>query len=416
MSLCVSSDFTGYVDLIDTIKNEGRDMKKMLVISTIILMAYGIYAEVPSTLNYQGYLEDASDNPVTGSVNIAVALYTNASGGSAVYNENIGSVALDRGIYSFNWGANGTSIVTVTELLGMGNGASTVYNYTVENPPIIDPSVTMSDGTYSWNDVTGSSSPGNFLGTVSSYSTGTVSAIYLSGAPSSGTVINVEYDYLDASVSGALNGSGSIWMEIKIDSSPLSPRQYISSIPYALVARTLEGGEVGVDSASGALIIGEGGIIFPGGFLQSNAYLQTTSMIISVVDGKKTTPITQIYNEVYDASAQLSLPQKAIVTSLGCTVYDDCDYNGAGRISVSLERISPAGTTDTIGQVGTTFDFVGGYTNLYTDIITNGIIDNAVFSYVLRIVMDAEAGGSSGCHSLGDRLEVYPTTIHYTLP
>jgi len=87
------------------------------------------------------------------------------------------------------------SVVTVTETLGISDGSTAIYNYTVDHP-IVDPSVTISDGTYSWNDQTGSSFPGNFLGTVSSYETGQVSAIYLSAPSPSGTAIQVEYSYL----------------------------------------------------------------------------------------------------------------------------------------------------------------------------------------------------------------------------
>jgi len=88
------------------------------------------------------------------------------------------------------------SVVTVTETLGVSDGSTAIYNYTVAHPPIVDPSVTISDGTYSWNDQTGSSSPTDFLGTVGSYASGQVSAIYLSTPSTSGTVIHVEYSYL----------------------------------------------------------------------------------------------------------------------------------------------------------------------------------------------------------------------------
>jgi len=91
------------------------------------------------------------------------------------------------------------SVVTVTETLGISDGLTAIHNYTVAHPPIVSPSVTISDGTYSWNDQTGSSSPANFLGTVSSYASGQVSAIYLSVPAATGTVIQVEYSYLPLS-------------------------------------------------------------------------------------------------------------------------------------------------------------------------------------------------------------------------
>lgn len=87
------------------------------------------------------------------------------------------------------------AVVTVTETLGISDGSTVVYNYTVAHPPIVNLSVTISDATYSWNDQTGSSSPANFLGTVSSYASGQVTAIYLSAPSPSGTVIQVEYSY-----------------------------------------------------------------------------------------------------------------------------------------------------------------------------------------------------------------------------
>jgi len=91
------------------------------------------------------------------------------------------------------------SVVTVTETLGVSDGSTAIYSHTVEHPPIVSPSVTISDGTYSWNDETGSSSPANFLGTVGSYASGQVTTIYLTTPSPSGTVIQVEYSYLPLS-------------------------------------------------------------------------------------------------------------------------------------------------------------------------------------------------------------------------
>jgi len=87
------------------------------------------------------------------------------------------------------------AVTTVTETLGISDGSTAIYSHTVAHSPIVSPSVTISDGTYSWNDVTGSSSPANFLGTVSSYASGQVSAIYLSTPAATGTVIEVDYSY-----------------------------------------------------------------------------------------------------------------------------------------------------------------------------------------------------------------------------
>ena len=90
------------------------------------------------------------------------------------------------------------SVLTVTETLGVSDGSKAIYNYTVEHPPIVNPSVTISDGTYSWTEA-GSSDPANFLGNVGSYESGQVSAIYLSAPATAGTTILVEYAHLPVS-------------------------------------------------------------------------------------------------------------------------------------------------------------------------------------------------------------------------
>jgi hypothetical protein len=63
-------------------------------------------AQLPSLLNYQGHLLDATGSPATGTVEIVIALYTDAIEGTLAYEEHIGPVELDRGIYSFNYGTN----------------------------------------------------------------------------------------------------------------------------------------------------------------------------------------------------------------------------------------------------------------------------------------------------------------------
>lgn len=202
------------------------------VLIGVLGLAIGASAQIPTLLNYQGYLQDASGNPATGSVSIAIALYTNASSGTALYTEDIGAVSLDKGVYSFNWGANGTSIVTVVEQIGISDGVNTVFNNIVDHPPILNSSVTVSDGTYSWNDVTGSSSPADFLGSVSSYAAGTASAIYLSGAPASGRNISISYRYHALGAQGSLALSP-LYLAISIGGQDLSPRQQLISVPYA---------------------------------------------------------------------------------------------------------------------------------------------------------------------------------------
>lgn len=57
-----------------------------------------------SFMNYQGRLTDTNGIPVSGSVTISVRLYTNVVGGTAVYTEAMGAVAVANGIFSVDWG------------------------------------------------------------------------------------------------------------------------------------------------------------------------------------------------------------------------------------------------------------------------------------------------------------------------
>lgn len=69
-------------------------------------LASAAIADVPVRMSNQGVLLDGSGDRVNGSVTVAVGVYTNVSAGSAVFSENIGSVAVTNGVYSFQFGSN----------------------------------------------------------------------------------------------------------------------------------------------------------------------------------------------------------------------------------------------------------------------------------------------------------------------
>ena len=124
---------------------------------TCVLVAFA----VPSDINYQGRLSDTNGNPVTGDVTMGVKLYDAQTGGSEIYSEDIGTVTLDEnGVYSFQFGASGDSTVTKTETIISSDGTSTDYTGNFTSLPV-DGSVSVSDGTYSWNEVDGN--PGQWL-------------------------------------------------------------------------------------------------------------------------------------------------------------------------------------------------------------------------------------------------------------
>ena len=56
-------------------------------ITLILLIVFGSNAQVPQLINYQGFLSDASGNPISGSRSIEFKIYNLATGGTALWSE-----------------------------------------------------------------------------------------------------------------------------------------------------------------------------------------------------------------------------------------------------------------------------------------------------------------------------------------
>jgi formylglycine-generating enzyme required for sulfatase activity len=65
-----------------------------------------IAAPVPNRINYQGRLTDRNGQPMKGTADMAVRIFTNETGGASVWVQSIGSVALRDGVYGFAFGDN----------------------------------------------------------------------------------------------------------------------------------------------------------------------------------------------------------------------------------------------------------------------------------------------------------------------
>ncbi len=88
--------------------------------ATVLLAALAFPAAapaVPSEIHYQGRLTDSGGIPVDGSVAIVARLYDAPTGGTMVYEEDIGAVSVADGVYAFAFGANGTGGGTVADVL-----------------------------------------------------------------------------------------------------------------------------------------------------------------------------------------------------------------------------------------------------------------------------------------------------------
>lgn len=85
----------------------------IMAFMVLVSLAGASAAEVPSLINYQGRMLDHNGNLISSNVMVSVGIYTNPTLGEAVYSEEIGTVAVNNGIYSFMFGTNEAEIANV---------------------------------------------------------------------------------------------------------------------------------------------------------------------------------------------------------------------------------------------------------------------------------------------------------------
>lgn len=126
-----------------------------LILPICLLAASQLLAAVPTAVNYQGRLTDGDGNPASGSKTFSLKIHDAATGGNEIYTETIGSVVVDaNGIYNFQFGANGSSVVDISDTVAVADGSATSYTGSLTSTPLTG-TLSVTDGTYSWNSVDG---------------------------------------------------------------------------------------------------------------------------------------------------------------------------------------------------------------------------------------------------------------------
>ncbi|MCP4846726.1 MAG: hypothetical protein GY899_02120, partial [Verrucomicrobiaceae bacterium] len=94
-------------------------MKTRNFILTALLAAFwlpAVLADTPALINYQGRLTAADGTPQSGDKTFTLSIWDAATGGTSLYQEDIGQVTLDdNGIYSFQFGANSENLTTALQ-------------------------------------------------------------------------------------------------------------------------------------------------------------------------------------------------------------------------------------------------------------------------------------------------------------
>ena len=82
--------------------------RKLLIAGFFILAVFSIqlaYGEVPEIISYQGILKDANGVPLTGNYDITLRIYSQASGGEALWAETLTGVAVSLGMFNIMLGS-----------------------------------------------------------------------------------------------------------------------------------------------------------------------------------------------------------------------------------------------------------------------------------------------------------------------
>ncbi len=175
-----------------------KPLQNTLTLAVILGSILAAAADVPSLINYQGRLTDALGVPQPGTKVMSVKIYDAATAGTQLYSESLGSVAVDaNGVYAFQFGATGTSSTLISETIATTDGTSQTFQKTLSNTPVVPGTASVTDGTFSWNEVTGN--PGT-----TATATSTVAAGFVIGA----TVTNGGSGYTTAPIV-TITGNGS---------------------------------------------------------------------------------------------------------------------------------------------------------------------------------------------------------------
>jgi hypothetical protein len=98
-----------------------------------------------------------------------------------LYTEDLGEIEVANGLYSFNFGESGKSLVELSETIAVTTNSEKVYNFDTKYKPLVG-EVLITDGSKSWSNVTGSSDGDLLIGSVNA-GLGNVSGIYTTEAP-----------------------------------------------------------------------------------------------------------------------------------------------------------------------------------------------------------------------------------------
>ena len=211
---------------------------KILAACALFGASASVAYSIPSEINYQAALFDENGDPVSGNKTLTVKIYDASEDGSLLYEENIGTVELVEGVYSFQFGGNGSQLVWTSDDIASTDGTSTSFTSALSNTP--EPgSLVVVDGANYWSE-SGESNSANFS---VANNNGNLTVTY-NTAPAAGRAIRADYATREVGSIFTLIDSPEYHMAITVDGVEQSTRTRILTVPFAVKAKTSEDSQI----------------------------------------------------------------------------------------------------------------------------------------------------------------------------
>ena len=211
---------------------------KILAACALVGASTAFAYSIPSEINYQAALFDENGDPVSGNKTISVKVYDAAEDGSLLYEENIGTVELVEGVYSFQFGGNGSQLVWTSDDIAFTDGTSTSFTSALSNTPESG-SLVVVDGANYWSE-SGESNSANFS---VANNNGNLTVTY-NTAPAAGRAIRADYATREVGSIFTLIDSPEYHGAITVDGVEQSTRTRILTVPFAVKAKTSEDSQI----------------------------------------------------------------------------------------------------------------------------------------------------------------------------
>lgn len=211
---------------------------KILAACALVGASTAFAYSIPSEINYQAALFDENGAPVSGNKTLTVKIYDASEDGSLLYEENIGTVELVEGVYSFQFGGNGSQLVWTSDDIAFTDGSSISFSSALSNAP--EPgSLVVVDGANYWSE-SGESNSANFS---VANNNGNLTVTY-NTAPAAGRAIRADYATREVGSIFTLIDSPEYHMAITVDGVEQSTRTRILTVPFAVKAKTSEDSQI----------------------------------------------------------------------------------------------------------------------------------------------------------------------------